>query len=439
MSLTCPWVWVLRALVNRSSYFGPDRISRACSGAGAAGSSFTGCCASASVRTTGSDVGAVAPACAGGGWPGAGAAAASIGALGSDPVAAAGVSAGATAVTGEPAGGARTAARRGGVASGGAGGAVASSGRGCALLALEVGRDLAHASTNARRRHRLGEELPEHLERCLALERPAPRQEFVEDDTDGVQVAACIERIGVPLLRAHVAGGAADDPGLRQRRRAIVGLLDLRDPEVEHLHEIPLVPARPNHHVGRLEIPVQDAVLVGLGEGAQDLRADADHTVLRDRELLDDHAAEVLAVNVLHRHEERSVRQRAEVGHLDDVRVSEAGGGARLALEPLDEQWIGGERPLQDLERHGCVESDVPGQVHVSHAAAADPLVDVVGLLECRADERVLRGGGLRGDRCSAREAERGLRRQLHPAARARLHVAASIAASAHRLGSQAP
>jgi hypothetical protein len=78
------------------------------------------------------------------------------------------------------------------------------------------------------------------------------------------------------LLRREVLSRAHDRAGLGHLRRARA-----RDAEVRDLRVAVLV----DDHVVRLEVPVDDAVAVGEARRLEDLNAEVDHPLLRERRL----------------------------------------------------------------------------------------------------------------------------------------------------------
>ncbi len=94
-----------------------------------------------------------------------------------------------------------------------------------------------------------------------------------------------------------------------------------------------------------------------------------------------DQLLERAALEELHRDVVGAV-ELAAVEDLDDVGVLQAGGGARLAAEALDELRVGGEAAVEDLQRDLAAELGVLGAVDVGHAAAADALDDRVALVD---------------------------------------------------------
>ena len=87
-----------------------------------------------------------------------------------------------------------------------------------------------------------------------------------------------------------------------------------------------------------------------------------------------------------------------EVGHVgvlalvedvDDVRVREAGGRARLLDEPRSGTGVVGEVPVHDLDRDAPLEAQVGREVDGGHAAAGDARAHLIPAVDETADQRV--------------------------------------------------
>ncbi len=206
-----------------------------------------------------------------------------------------------------------------------------------------------------------------------------PRRQLVEDDADRVEIAAVIELGAAGLLGRHVLGRAADEAGAGERGALVVGAVDdLGDAEVEHLDEVGLVAPLLHHDVLGLEIAVDDAGAVRVGERREHLGDDAHHAGLGQRPLAGEHGVQVLALHVLHGDVHGAVFGLAEVEHADGVGVVQAAGGLGLALEAGDGALVAEEGLAQHLEHDRLVEVDLDGLVDLAHAALAEHLLDAV-------------------------------------------------------------
>ena len=242
----------------------------------------------------------------------------------------------------------------------------------------------------AGRNRRLVDLTGEHVHRVRSVEGQLTRDHLVEDDPDGVQVAAAVELPSGGLLRRHVLRGPADQVAAREHGQ--IAIEDLRDPEVEDLDVVRVIAPLLHHHVLGLEVAVDDVVRVGLAEGRQHLRHDVAEALFRDRPLVAEHQAQVFPVHVLHHDVERAVGIVAtEVEHLDAVRMVEAARRQRLALEPPHDRRILEQRRLEHLQANEAVQGQVPGAVDLAHSALSDQLLELETPSDRLADPGVAR------------------------------------------------
>jgi hypothetical protein len=104
---------------------------------------------------------------------------------------------------------------------------------------------------------------------------------------------------------------------------------------------------------------------------------------------------QVLAFQKLHREEDGAGGCLTEVMDLDDVLVTDAGGGAGFLNEALHQIGLRGKVLRQDLDGHPPLDHDVLGQVDRAHAARPELLDDPVAVVEQHPDIRVLHLGEL--------------------------------------------
>ena len=237
-------------------------------------------------------------------------------------------------------------------------------------------------SERAQRRRLVGDVLHRDRDRRVALERHAAREHLVEHHAERVDVGLRPDAATARLLGREVLRGADDRADLGHLRVAGVG-----DAEVGDLDAAVVA----DEHVVRLDVAVDDAVLVGVAQAGEHLHRDRDRALGRERALLLDDLLERAPLEVLHRDVRAAVGLAAVVDG-DDVRVVEARGGLRLAPEALDELAVLGVALGHDLERDLAAEARVLGQVDRRHAADAQAPEHAVAAVERLAALGVLAG-----------------------------------------------
>ena len=229
----------------------------------------------------------------------------------------------------------------------------------------------------------------QHIHRVLARAGLRGGQHLVEQAAEGVDVRQRIGGLAGRLLGRHVGGRADRDVGAGEGGAG--GQIEiLRDPEVEHLDEVRLVVPVHQHDVGRLQIAVDDLGRVRRLQRARDLRRHQESPLDRQRPVLEDQILEVDAVEELHDEVERAVGRGPRIGHVDDVRVADLRGGARLAPEPLDQIGAVVKAGVQHLDRHPAADVDVLRLVDPPHGPLAAEAADVVAPAQRGPDARIL-------------------------------------------------
>ncbi len=140
--------------------------------------------------------------------------------------------------------------------------------------------------------------------------REPARDRVVHGRADREDIGPRVDRCAARLLRRHVRG-RPDHLPVRRHRSGI--RLDLRDAEVEQLHEIVRDGRGGEEHVVRLDVAMNDACAMGGGERGQDLRRDERDAGIRHGPLLLDHVAEGRSLEELHHEKGRTVAWRLEV------------------------------------------------------------------------------------------------------------------------------
>ncbi len=222
-------------------------------------------------------------------------------------------------------------------------------------------RDVAPVDPHGRRR--LRQPARERGE-CPAAERLAPGEQLEQHAGQAVHVAPAADHVARGLLGAHVGRRSDDEAGPRQRLAP--GLAQrLGDAEVGH-HRLALV----HHHVLGLDVAVDDALRVGIPQGAGHVQRDSHRLTDREGALGVEPRPQRFAADERHDVVEDAVGL-AGIEQRKDVRVAEARRDLDLALKPLGAEGRGQVR-MEELEGDEPSVLDVAGQVDRGHAAAPD-------------------------------------------------------------------
>ncbi len=150
-----------------------------------------------------------------------------------------------------------------------------------------------------------------------------------------------------------------------------------RDPEVRDAHAASPV----DHHVGGLEVAVQDPLVVGGGDPRAELAAHLHRLVRWKAADATQQRREVLAVHVLHGDEVLALGLADVVGPTD-VGVGDLTGNTHLVMKPAQPHGVVGGTLRQKLEGDRLAQLQVVGTVHLAHAAAAETAHDAISLGE---------------------------------------------------------
>jgi hypothetical protein len=153
--------------------------------------------------------------------------------------------------------------------------------------------------------------------------------------------------------------------------------VQLRDAEVEHLHDIANARDLREKHVVGLDVSMNDPRAMRGRERRERLRRDPRRAHRRQRALAGDHPRERRALEALHHHERNPV-VHPEVRHRDDVRMPERRRSVGLALKPRDRLHVLCVRAAQDLHRDVSAEPILHGLVHRPHTARAQRPDDAI-------------------------------------------------------------
>ncbi len=171
--------------------------------------------------------------------------------------------------------------------------------------------------------------------------------------------------LGAGVLRRHQLQPGR---GRRERLARELGIEQLGDAEVQQLGRA----VGDHEHVGRLDVAVDDQVLVRVLDGGADvtkeLQARGGVEPVRVA-VVDDR----LPFDVLHGEVRPAVRRAAAVEKAGDERVLEAGENLPLVPEAADDA-VGVHAALEHLDRHALLERIIvaDAKVHGAHAAMTD-------------------------------------------------------------------
>ena len=130
-------------------------------------------------------------------------------------------------------------------------------------------------------------------------------------------------------------------------------------------------------HVGGLDVPVDEALLVGHLERRGDLRGDPRRPRGLERAVAADQGAELGALHPSRDDVDGSVLL-ARLVERDDVGVVERGQRPGLAAQTLADHRVARHLGLDELERDGPVEPQLAGPVEDPDPARADDALDLV-------------------------------------------------------------
>ena len=191
---------------------------------------------------------------------------------------------------------------------------------------------------------------------------------LVHHHAQRVDVAGGAQVLATRLLGRDVVGGAQHVVVLGE-----VAVLGTRDAEVHYLD----VAVGQHHDVLRLDVAMDDLMLVGHRERPADLGADLGDLLGVEGPVAADAALEVGAAQVLHDDVVR-VAVLTPVVHADDIGALQTCGRLRLLLKARRERRVAGILRQHDLDRDGAVQDLVLSAEHARHASVANFVLEQV-------------------------------------------------------------
>ncbi len=195
-------------------------------------------------------------------------------------------------------------------------------------------------------------------------------EHLVEDDAAGPEIGAVVDLLAENLLGRHVADGAYDDAGFGER---LGDVWPLGQAEVDDLDLV----AGADHQVGRLDVAMDDAVLVGVMQAGEQLGGEVGGSGEIERAAVDS-VGQGFAVVVAHDEDDLAVGELFDVMDAADVGVVEDRGGARLLKQTVLLRRVGEHGRSEGLERDEAMEKEVFGLVDDARGTAAEVLEDLV-------------------------------------------------------------
>src|SRR6266550_6773408 len=194
------------------------------------------------------------------------------------------------------------------------------------------------------------------------------REQLVGYHAEGPDVTACVDRPPLDLLGRHVRQRARESEGLG-------GCPRTHETSESEVYDLSLPAARQNH-VGRLDIPMNDIVLVRVTQAFGDLTDNLDSR--GHRQARTSHASgEALSLVVSHHQEELAIVGLLDCMNGSDVFVIESGSGAGFVQKSVAicrSDRIGSEK----LQSDGAMQSGVEGFKDLAHTTRAHFAEDLV-------------------------------------------------------------
>ena len=186
-----------------------------------------------------------------------------------------------------------------------------------------------------------------------------------------------VDPLPARLLWRHVVRRSENLAGSGHARNVVGvakdGVNNLCQSEVDDLR----VAILRDHHVGRLQIAMHNALLVSPRQAFGHFNRQLDRARRGQGSALQD-VAQLLAANEFHRNEADAVGFPDLVNH-GDVRMFEAGRGSRLEQEPVSAVWVGDQLSRQHFDGDVAMETSVDGAIDLAHAAHAQQRDDAIG------------------------------------------------------------
>ena len=212
----------------------------------------------------------------------------------------------------------------------------------------------------------------------LARERVTPGGALVQDDAERKQIGPRVQLVPRRLFGRHVGHGPSRDACNRairlvgRRARQSESRRQFRETEVQDLH----VPELGQENVARLDVAVDDPLVVGRVQRIGDL--DADVNQLMDLQRPVHEAVAQRAPPHQFHHDEGLSFVLVDVEDRTDVAVVQRGCRARFGSKPANRLLVLHQIIGEEFERDRAPEAEVVRPIDDAHAAGADLADDPV-------------------------------------------------------------
>ena len=173
------------------------------------------------------------------------------------------------------------------------------------------------------------------------------------------------------MLRSHVRGRAP------LRLLPANGLRSGREPKVRDPGPAPAV----EHDVGRLEVPVNDALNMSGRQPRTDLPRQVECLLLRETTNAAEQGGEIFPVHVLHGDEVVPLELDGVV-NAADIGVRHLARDPHLAQEALESFGVALQIRREELERNRLADLEVVGAIDFSHRASPHECDDPISIRE---------------------------------------------------------
>lgn len=219
-------------------------------------------------------------------------------------------------------------------------------------------------------------------------------ERFVHDDAHGVNVTSLIELVSLALLRRHVHGTSAHFAHLGKslmilRCRDVFH--DLSNAEVHHFDEVFIAVVTDQNDIARLEISVNNSLLVRVTKRFCRLHEQLERPVYLDLTFLSYDVGQRHALEVVH-DDIRLTRllRNTEIINRDDVRVIELTSMSTFLLEPFYAHRVAEMVRLQHFDCDNPVHDVLATFVDYAHSACAQVFENLVFACQLSPKQRIL-------------------------------------------------